>query len=186
MPAPTSRKPTAGPVSTGCCAPCSLQVLPDPKLFRLALFGALVGEAAGAAVAPCRAQARSAAMLSLAPARSAAPGRDRRTSFPAPWPRRGRVALLSGCVANVLAPQINAAAIRVLNRHGFDVVIAAGEGCCGSLAHHMGREAEAHASARRNIDAWTGEIDGEGLDAILIDGVRLRHDHQGLRLHAAH
>jgi glycolate dehydrogenase iron-sulfur subunit len=48
------------------------------------------------------------------------------------------------------------------------VVVAAGEACCGSLVHHMGREAEAFAFARNNIDAWTREIDGEGLDAILI------------------
>jgi glycolate oxidase iron-sulfur subunit len=47
-------------------------------------------------------------------------------------------------------------------------VVAAGEGCCGSLAHHMGREDEALARARANIDAWTREIEGEGLDAVLI------------------
>ena len=43
-----------------------------------------------------------------------------------------------------------------------------GEGCCGSLVHHMGREDEARAQARANIDAWTREIEGEGLDAIVI------------------
>jgi glycolate oxidase iron-sulfur subunit len=56
----------------------------------------------------------------------------------------------------------------VLTRHGVEVVLAEGEGCCGSLVHHMGREREALAQARANIDAWTPEIDGEGLDAILI------------------
>jgi glycolate oxidase iron-sulfur subunit len=87
--------------------------------------------------------------------------------FPAAGPRRGRVALLSGCVANVLAPDINKAAISVLTRHGFEVVLARGEGCCGSLAHHMGRETEARSAACRNIDAWTSELDGEGIDAIV-------------------
>ncbi len=82
--------------------------------------------------------------------------------------RRGRVALLSGCAQPVLAPQINAATIRVLNRAGIEVVLAKGEGCCGSLAHHMGRETQALASARANIDAWIAEIEGEGLDAIVI------------------
>jgi glycolate oxidase iron-sulfur subunit len=77
------------------------------------------------------------------------------------------VALLSGCVNAVLGGEINASAIRVLTRHGIEVVIAAGEGCCGSLTHHMGREAEALASARADIDAWTREIEGEGIDAIL-------------------
>jgi glycolate oxidase iron-sulfur subunit len=55
-----------------------------------------------------------------------------------------------------LAPQINAAAIRVLTRLGIEVVVAEGSGCCGSLVHHMGREGEALGQARANIDAWTG------------------------------
>ena len=48
------------------------------------------------------------------------------------------------------------------------MVVAQGEGCCGSLVHHLGREHEALAQARANIDAWTREIEGQGLDAILI------------------
>ena len=95
-------------------------------------------------------------MLRLSPAR----GWRRRpqrtgTVFPAQGQRRGRVALLAGCVNPVLAPSTNEAAIRLLNRHGIEVVVAAGEACCGSLAHHMGREDEALAPARNNIDAWT-------------------------------
>ena len=50
----------------------------------------------------------------------------------------------------------------------FLLVIAADEGCCGALVHHMGHEHDAHAQARRNIDAWTREIKGRGVDAILI------------------
>jgi glycolate oxidase iron-sulfur subunit len=143
-----------------------LKVLPDPKLFRMALLAALLAKplipllrAAGLK--------RVVAMLSLAPARLPRGTSRPQRLFAAPWPRRGRVALLSGCVANALAPEINASAIRVLNRHGFDVVIATGEGCCGSLAHHMGDETAAHAAARRNIAVWINEIDGEGVDAIL-------------------
>ena len=94
--------------------------------------------------------------------------RSGRQDFPAPGARQGRVALLAGCVNDVLAPQINAAAIRVLTRHGVEVVLAEGEGCCGSLVHHMGREDEALRRRARNIDAWTREIEGDGLDAILI------------------
>jgi glycolate oxidase iron-sulfur subunit len=75
------------------------------------------------------------------------------------------VALLAGCVNDVLSPDINAAAIRVLTRLGIEVVVAQGAGCCGSLVHHMGREDEALAQARANIDAWTAI---EGLDAIVI------------------
>jgi glycolate oxidase iron-sulfur subunit len=75
------------------------------------------------------------------------------------------VALLAGCVNDVLAPQINAAAIRLLTRLGIEVVVAKGAGCCGSLVHHMGRERQALAQARANIDAWTAI---ESLDAIVI------------------
>jgi glycolate oxidase iron-sulfur subunit len=56
----------------------------------------------------------------------------------------------------------------VLTRHGIEVVLAEGEGCCGSLVHHMGRKEEALSFARANIDAWMREIDGEGIDSILI------------------
>jgi glycolate oxidase iron-sulfur subunit len=78
------------------------------------------------------------------------------------------MALLTGCAQSVLAPEINAAAVRLLNRAGVEAVIASGEGCCGSLAHHMGAEERALAQARADIDAWTREIDGEGLEAIVV------------------
>ena len=78
------------------------------------------------------------------------------------------MALLAGCANEALAPSITQATIRLLNRHGVEVVVAPDAGCCGSLEHHLGREAGAFAKARANIDAWTREIEGEGLDAILI------------------
>ena len=46
--------------------------------------------------------------------------------------------------------------------------MARGEGCCGSLDHHMGNEARAHSYAKRLIDAWLAEADGDGLDAIVV------------------
>jgi glycolate oxidase iron-sulfur subunit len=143
-----------------------LKVLPNAKLFRMALIGALIARPLRPLLRFAR-LSRLDAMLGLAPTRLPHLTGRAQKLYPAQWPRRGRVALLAGCVADSLAPEINDAAIRVLNRHGFDVVIPTGEECCGSLAHHMGRETEAHASARRNISAWIGEIDGEGLDAIL-------------------
>jgi glycolate oxidase iron-sulfur subunit len=79
-----------------------------------------------------------------------------------------RVALLTGCAQAVLAPSINEAALRFLTRRGIEVVLPKGEGCCGALVHHMGRDDEALGFARRNIDVWTREIDDRGLDAILI------------------
>ena len=108
-------------------------------------------------------------MLRLAPSRLPRAGRrPPGRSFPPKGTRKGRVALLAGCVTPVIGPSINEAAIRVLTRHGIEVVLPEGQGCCGGVVHHMGREHEALAAARRNVDAWIAEIDGEGLDAILI------------------
>jgi glycolate oxidase iron-sulfur subunit len=113
--------------------------------------------------------ARLAATLALAPARltGRASAQTHRVFAP-PVLGRGRVALLRGCAQSVLAPRINEAAVRLLNRRGIEVVFAAGEGCCGSLVHHMGRKAQALAQARANIDAWTREIENGGLDAIIV------------------
>jgi glycolate oxidase iron-sulfur subunit len=145
------------------------RVLPDARLFRLALMGARLARP----VAPLLERfglGSFAAMLRLAPAR--VPKRDRSGAAAAPGelgvqPHR-RVALLSGCVASVLAPQINAAAARLLARSGIEVVPVPGEGCCGALVHHLGREAEARAQARANVAAWMRVIETGGLDAILI------------------
>jgi len=75
--------------------------------------------------------------------------------------------LLTGCVQDVLAPAINAATIRLLNRLGVEVVVPEAMGCCGSATLHMGKEDDALARARRNIDAFIAEMDGRGLDAII-------------------
>jgi glycolate oxidase iron-sulfur subunit len=112
---------------------------------------------------------RLAAMLRLAPARlGRAPTASGQTRFPAQGRRRGRVALLAGCVTPVIGPSIEAAAIRVLNRHGIEVVVPNGQACCGGLAHHAGREHMALDAIRANVDAWMAEVRGEGIDAILV------------------
>ena len=74
-----------------------------------------------------------------------------------------RVALLTGCAQEALAPEINQATIRLLNRLGVDVVLPRGEGCCGSLLHHLGKEHAAVLQMRANVDAWMREIEGQGL-----------------------
>jgi glycolate oxidase iron-sulfur subunit len=81
--------------------------------------------------------------------------------YPAQDVRRGRVILLQGCVEPAMAPQVREAAIRLLTRAGFEVVLAAGEGCCGALSEHLGRLGEARAMATRNLAAWAqaGEVD---------------------------
>ncbi|MBS7695848.1 MULTISPECIES: glycolate oxidase subunit GlcF [unclassified Chelatococcus] len=146
------------------------QVLPYPGRFRLALAAARLGKPfAGILGKLPKVGTRLSAMLALAPSRL--PPRAAEAGprvIPAIGPRRGRVALLSGCAQPVLNPDINAATVRLLTRNGIEVVLAAGEGCCGALVHHMGRDEASHAFAKRNIDAWTREIDGQGLDAIVI------------------
>ncbi len=81
---------------------------------------------------------------------------------------RKRVAILRGCVQSVLDPGISAAAVRLLTRHGCEVVEVNGIGCCGALTHHMGKTGESHKAALANIEAWSAEIADKGLDAIII------------------
>ena len=146
------------------------RVLPYPGRFRVAILGAVLAKPFKAVIGRLpRVGTRLEAMIDLAPKRPLGPSPfSRPGSFPAEGPRRGRVAILSGCAQPVLKPGFNEAAIRLLNRHGVEVVQPKGEGCCGALVHHMGRDEESHGFAKRNIDAWTREIEGEGLDAIVI------------------
>jgi len=141
-------------------------VLPRPRLFRLALIGAWLGRP----LAPIM-PGRLRTMLALAPKGGPRPPSsvDQPQVFPAEGPRRARVALLSGCAQKVLAPEINEATIRLLSRLGVEVVVAKGSGCCGALTHHMGMEAPALAAAKANIEAWHKELEGEGLDAVIIN-----------------
>ena len=109
-------------------------------------------------------------MLDLAPKTIPAPSEnDRPQVFPAAGPRRKRVALMTGCAQPVLNTDINDATIRILQRHGCDVVISNGAGCCGAITHHMGKTKDSHSAAARNIKAWVAEMDGDGLDAIVIN-----------------
>jgi glycolate oxidase iron-sulfur subunit len=146
-------------------------VLPYPKRFRLALIGAFFGRPlAGVFKLLGGPLAKMGAMLELAPARAPVRGQLEgpgvfRAEAPA---RKGRVALLSGCAQPVLNPGINDATIRLLRRAGYEIVLPKGEVCCGALVHHMGKEEASLENARRNVDVWAAEADGEGIDAILI------------------
>jgi glycolate oxidase iron-sulfur subunit len=79
--------------------------------------------------------------------------------FPAQGTRRARVALLTGCVQQVLAPAINWATVRVLALNGVEVVIPAGQGCCGALSMHTGEAAQARSLARSNLRAFAVDVD---------------------------
>jgi glycolate oxidase iron-sulfur subunit len=146
-------------------------VLPRPRLFRLALRGAGLTRPLGKLIPGDTMLAhRLRAMLNLAPARvpPASPVEKPRV-HPAEGARKARVALLAGCAQQVLMPRINEATIRLLTRLGVEVVVARGSGCCGALNHHNGQHDPAMALAAANIDAWSREIAGEGLDAIVIN-----------------
>jgi glycolate oxidase iron-sulfur subunit len=143
------------------------KILPNPRRFRLALMlGSLMRPfrrllikmgfehiAAGVALVP-----PGAMKIKLTKPKSAI-GTE---------PKAKRVALMLGCVQEVLAPQINLAAIRLLRRHGVDVVVVKDETCCGALVHHLGKEEEARGYARRNIDAWTAVMREKMVDAIVV------------------
>ncbi|ODT07306.1 MAG: 2-hydroxy-acid oxidase [Mesorhizobium sp. SCN 65-20] len=161
----TYRRPLANRLTRSLLA----AVLPHRGRFRAALRLAKLGRPLAGAFDKVAALKPVAAMLRLAPASVPAMSALEKPGIHAPSAaKRGRVAILTGCAQPVLEPGINEATVSLLNRLGIEVVVSQGEGCCGALVHHMGREEAALASARQNVDAWTREIDKGGLDAIVI------------------
>ncbi|MFY9212724.1 MAG: glycolate oxidase subunit GlcF [Aestuariivita sp.] len=141
-------------------------ILPYPMRFRVALLGAKIGRP----FARLMPDARLKAMLEMAPKTIPPVSRnDDPQSFAPQSEKKMRVALMTGCAQKALNTDINDATIRLLTRLGCEVVVAQGAGCCGALTHHMGKTAQSHATAARNITAWAGEMDGAGLDAIVIN-----------------
>ena len=142
------------------------QILPYPMRFRLALLGAKVGRP----FARLMPDARLRAMLEMTPKQIPPVSRnDDPQNFAPQAAKKMRVALMTGCAQKALNTDINDATIRLLTRLGCEVVVAEGAGCCGALTHHMGKTADSHKSAAKNITAWAREMDGAGLDAIVIN-----------------
>ena len=142
------------------------RILPYPSRFRVALLGAKIARPFRRLVP----DARLRAMLDMAPKHIPPVSRnDDPQSFAPTTGRKMRVALMTGCAQKALNTDINDATIRLLTRLGCEVVVARGAGCCGALTHHMGKAGESHASAAANIRAWVEEMDGAGLDAIVIN-----------------
>jgi len=142
------------------------KILPYPGRFRLALFGAKIGRPFARFIPDPRLRA----MLEMAPRQVPPVSRnDAPQQFTPKNAPKMRVALMTGCAQKALNTDINDATIRLLVRHGVEVVVAKGAGCCGALTHHMGKEKESHASAAKNIRAWVAEMDNGGLDAIVIN-----------------
>jgi len=138
-------------------------VLTSPARLRAALHLARFGKPfAGFAPKMLR------PLLALTPRRIPAPSPLHWIeTFPAEGEWRMRIALLPGCAQQVLAPEINLATIRLLTRHGCEVVVAPGSLCCGALTHHLGEERPALALARANIDAWEKAAGESGFDAVV-------------------
>src|ERR1700676_3054312 len=78
-------------------------------------------------------------------------------TFPAPGPRRARVAFFAGCVAQVTFSELNRATIRVLQANGCEVVVPAGQVCCGALAAHAGVRDVAQDLARANLPVFLAQ-----------------------------
>ncbi|MGE5548614.1 MAG: glycolate oxidase subunit GlcF [Solirubrobacterales bacterium] len=134
------------------------RVLPDPRLFRLSIKAARLGRLMPGGLGRLAASAPA----SLPPEPALAPG-----TYPAEGRRRARVALLAGCVQQVLGTDVNAATVRLLNRLGVEVAVSPDAGCCGALVHHLGDRAAAEQAARRNVAAWSalGELDAVVVNA---------------------
>lgn len=129
------------------------QTLPFPARFRFAALTGRIGKlfrnVLPASLRP---------MIDLLPA-SLPPAQTWPAVSPAKGERRARVALLIGCAQQVLEPDINTATIEVLTHQGIEVHIPAAQGCCGGLAWHTGDLSAARRFARRNLDAFSSDVD---------------------------
>ena len=141
------------------------KVLPYPDRFRLAMRGAQLAKPLSFAM-----PGKLRDMVNFVPAKLPPPSpNDSPQVFPATGERKRRVALMTGCAQKALNTDINDATIRILCRHGCEVVVAQDAACCGALTYHMGKAKEGRVAAARNIRAWMKEVNGAGLDAIVIN-----------------
>ena len=158
--------------------PARLRALAGP--LRLYQRTGLSTRLRGSGVLP-RISAQLAAMEALAPELP-------RSSRPVPaltratGPRRGTVGLLLGCVQREFFPGVNAATVRVLAAEGYDVVAPQGQGCCGALSLHAGREEEGLRFARELIDVFAASgvervvVNSAGCGSAMKDYARLLAD----------
>ncbi len=127
--------------------------LPYPRRFRLAMWSGRLGKMFRFAVPK-----RLRPMIDLVP--DSLPSAVRLPAItPAVGERRARVALLAGCAQQVLAPEINVAAIEVLSRNGVEVLVPQSQGCCGALSWHIGDARRAMQFATNNIKAFPKDVD---------------------------
>ena len=130
-----------------------VETLPYPDRFRLAARTGKLGKRVKGALPD-----QFAAMLDLLPD-TLPPAPQLASQYPAQGEQRGRVALLIGCVQQVLAPEINQATIEVLTGNGFEVLVPEGQGCCGSILSHIGEDGRAMALARQNLSSFPDDVE---------------------------
>src|SRR3954451_18772932 len=142
------------------------QVLPKPGIFKALLK---LGQFARPLLPLLPAQLRE----SIPPPEVTQPG----ASFWPPARHARRMLVLDGCVQPALAPNINAAAARVLDRLGISLIKASGAGCCGAVSYHLNAQQDGLDYMRRNVDAWWRYIGsqppakagaGDGVEAIAV------------------
>ncbi len=130
-----------------------IRTMESPALFRIAVRSGQLARRV-AALLPKRARQMTALLpTTLEPAQPLA------EVTPAVGQRRARVALLAGCVQQVLSPDINSATIRVLASYGVEVVVPRDQGCCGALALHSGHDTHARSRAAALFDAFPDDVD---------------------------
>jgi glycolate oxidase iron-sulfur subunit len=130
-----------------------VETLPYPNRFRLAARTGKLGRLVQSALPE-----QIGAMLGLLP-QTLPKAQPLPALYPAKGTRRARVALLAGCVQQVLAPEINWATLRVLAANGVETVIPQGQGCCGSILMHIGEDKRAQQLARANLRAFPSDVD---------------------------
>lgn len=130
-----------------------VETLPYPGRFRMAAsLGKMAKPMAGLMPKEIK------GMMALIP-NSIAANKPLPALTPAEGKRRARVAMLAGCVQQVLDQEINWATIRVLARNGVEVVIPQDQNCCGAVLRHSGDEEGALRFARQNLKALNGDYD---------------------------
>jgi len=129
------------------------ETLPYPNRFRLAAITGKLGKMVKTLLPDSL-----ATMLTLLPD-SLPKTQPLPEVVPAVGEKRGKVALLTGCAQQVLAPNISYAAAHVLALNGIEVVIPKNQGCCGSILLHVGEDDQAQALAKHNFDAFPDDVD---------------------------
>ncbi len=137
--------------------------LPKPKIFRFLILFAKLGQ-----IFKFLLPKNLKSMLDVAPKKIYKKTLKTQRIYKAERKKpTARVALLIGCVQRVVSPQINESTIRVLTRHGVEVITMPEIECCGSLNHHLGKEELARETFKKNINMWYDEYLKNGLDAII-------------------